>query len=160
MSKTAAILTFALLGTVACNAPDAAWESTFTEEELRTAVFNDSKSGDNCPFAKLAGDREAEIRAICADDMEKMRQGFEFELIECTPDLPDYTGLSGPDLRSAEVCLVKYKHIENPATAREYAKAEAEGRTLLGQRIIPTEVRRSWIVYRIDGVPTLHKYLN
>ncbi|MEL6729376.1 MAG: hypothetical protein AAFU81_02995 [Pseudomonadota bacterium] len=89
-----------------------------------------------------------------------MRQSFEFELIECTPEVPQYSGLSGPDLRSAEVCLVKYKHIERPASVRAHAQAEAEGRSILGGRHIPEEVRISWIVYRVEGVPTLHKHLN
>ena len=151
-------ISLGILSLAACSAP--AWESSFTEDELRTAVFNETRSGDDCFQAAFAGDRAAEVRAICAADMEEMRQSFEFELIECTPEVPQYSGLSGPALRSAEVCLVKYKHIERPASVRAHAQAEAEGRSILGGRHIPEEVRISWIVYRVEGVPTLHKHLN
>jgi len=157
--KTTTGLIVAILGVAACSAP--AWKSSFTEEELRVAFFNETKgNSDNCPFAELAGDKEAEVRAMCAADMEEMRQGFEFELIECTADLPEYTGLSGPDLRSAEVCLVRYQHIPSPRSIRARAEGEAIGRPVVGQLHVPSEVRRSWIIYRIDDQPVLHKYLN
>jgi len=160
MRKEVAALTIFLMGLTACSAPEPTWKSSFTEAELQVAIFDETTSGDNCFQADFAGDKEAEVRAQCAADLEAMRKGFEFELIECSPDVPQYSGLSGPDLRSAEVCLVKYKHIERPASVRAHALAEAEGRSILGGRRIPQEVRISWIIYRIDGVPTLHKYLN
>lgn len=160
MRKKITALTILLMGFTACSAPEPTWKSSFTEDELREAMFKESKSSVTCSHAQFAGDKEQEVRAQCAADMETMWQGFEFELIECTPDVPQYSGLSGPDLRSAEVCLMQYKNIENPASARMHAQAEAEGRSVIGGRHIPSQVRRSWIVYRLDGQPKLHKYLN
>lgn len=135
-----------------CGTGEPAWQSSFNDADVRSAVFETTRDGQNCEPDQWGAELTREVEAQCVADTAVAREGFEFELVNCSSDVPQFSGLSGSDLESAEACLVKYKHISYPRHVRQ-AK-------LLGneppERL---ESRYSWIIYRRDGVPIAHKRL-
>lgn len=148
----APILAIFTVTVASCSTGETVWKSSFGEEEVRTAIFEASNDISDCEADQWGDSITSDVQTQCDQDVETLRLSFKFELIECNNSVPAQVGLSGPDLRSAEVCLVSYQREPHPRHVRRSK--------LLGTApVMPEEQRASWVIYRLDGVPTAHKRL-